>query len=230
MKKIGKFIVLEGIDGSGKKTQLKLLEKRLRKLGYRILIADFPRYEGSVWGKLVGRFLTGEFGELKSVSPYLAVLPYMIDEYTWSRDIAKPWMEKGGLILSNRYFTSNVHQIAKQKTIARKKYRDWLWPMGYKELGILKPDLVILIDTPPAVAKKLVHTKKKRLYLKGKKRDIHEKNWHHQLSSYREYKYTTKSNNWWVKVPGVKDHREDFSKIIHEEIWKIVSSKILGRI
>lgn len=151
MKKRGKFIVLEGIDGSGKDTQFRLLQKRFKKEGYRFLLADFPRYYDSRWGELVGHFLAGEFGSLKGVSPYLAALPYMLDEYTWTRDIGIPWIEKGGLIISNRYFTSNVHQIAKLKTSSQKKYRDWLWTAGYKDLGILKPDLVIFVDRKSVV-------------------------------------------------------------------------------
>lgn len=229
MKKRGKFIVLEGIDGSGKDTQFRLLEEKLKKEGYRVLVADFPRYYDSKWGQLAGRFLTGEFGSLEQVSPYLAVLTYMLDEYTWTRDTGLPWIEKGGIILSNRYFTSNVHQIAKLKTSAQKKYRDWLWPAGYKDLGILKPDLVIFVDTPPRVAKELVNTKKKRAYLKTQKKDIQEKKWDHQVSAYREYKRTAKMNRWWVEVSGVKDHRKDFSATIHEDIWKIVTSKILNQ-
>ena len=127
MKK-GKFIVIEGTDGSGKTTQFNLLKRRLKKEGVKLLVTDFPRYYESVWGKMVGEFLTGKYGKFDEVHPYLVVLPYMIDQYTWSRDFGKPWLEKGGVILSNRYFTSNVHQIAKMKTRAQKKYRNWLWP------------------------------------------------------------------------------------------------------
>ncbi len=227
MKKRGKFIVLEGIDGSGKDTQFQLLRKRFKKEGYSFLVADFPRYYDSRWGKLVGRYLAGEFGSINQVSPYLTTLPYILDEYTWTRDVGVPWIEKGGLIISNRYFTSNVHQIAKLKTSAQKKYRDWSWSAGYKDLGILKPDLVIFVDTAPSVAKELINYKKKRVYLKKQKKDIAEKDWNHQESAYREYKRTVKTNRWWVEVPGVKDHRKDFSKTIHEDIWKIVSSKML---
>jgi dTMP kinase len=229
MKKRGRFIVLEGIDGSGKNTQFRLLQKRLKKEGHSLLVADFPRYYDSKWGKLVGRFLAGEFGSLKSVNPYLAVLLYMLDEYTWTRETGTPWIEKGGLILSNRYFTSNVHQIAKLRTSAQKKYRDWLWPAGYKDLGILKPDLVIFVDTSPDVAKELVNFKEKRAYLKKQKKDIAEKNWNHQVAAYREYKRTVKANRWWVEVPGVKDSQKDYKKEIHENIWKIVSAKVLSK-
>ncbi len=122
MKK-GKFIVIEGIDSSGKGTQFGLLSKRIKKLGKEVLTADFPRYYSSEWGKMVGQFLIGKFGKFENVDPHLAVLPYMIDQYTWARDIGKPWLQKGGTIVLDRYFTSNVHQVAKYNTLKRKKYR-----------------------------------------------------------------------------------------------------------
>jgi len=222
MTERGKFIVFEGIDGSGKTSQFKLLKQKLKGEIYQLLTPNFPRYYESMWGKLVGRFLTGEFGKLDEVSPYLAVLPYMMDQYTWSRDIGIPWIEKGGLILSNRYFTSNVHQVAKLNTTSQKKYRDWLWPMGYKELGLLKPDIVIFVDTKPPVARKLNLKKGVRVYTKRKKRDIAETHWEHQKAAYREYKRMVRNYSWWISVPGVKDVRNDYRDIIQEDIWNIV--------
>ena len=227
MTERGKFIVLEGIDGSSKATQFKLLEQRLKSLKKKLITADFPRYYESKWGQLVGRFLTGEFGKLDEVSPYLAVLPYMIDEYTWSRDIGAPWLKKGGWVLSNRYFTSNVHQIAKLNTASQKKYRDWLWPAGYEELGLLKPNLVIFIDTMPEISRKLNLRKGNRAYTKRKKRDIAENHWEHQKAAYREYKKAVKAFSWWVAVEGVKTAKGDYSQQIHQEIWKAVEKRLL---
>jgi len=126
------FVVVEGPDGTGKSVQAALLEKRMKLEGFKVLVGDFPRYEGSAWGKLVGRFLRGEFGKLGEVSPYLAVLPYMLDEYTWSRDIARPFVKRGGKIVLNRYFTSNVHQIAKLTGKKQRDFKDWLWKSGYR--------------------------------------------------------------------------------------------------
>lgn len=219
MKK-GFFIVIEGIDGSGKATQTELLKEKLEKLGYKILIGDFPRYYTSEWGKLVGRFLTGEFGKLDEVNPHLAVLPYMIDQYVWSRDFATPWIKSGGIILSNRYFTSNVHQIAKLKGPIKKKYRDWLWRMGYKELGILRPDLVVFLDVPPKISMKLNRKKTDRQYLKGKKQDIAEKNWGHQYSSYKSYLTEVKLNDWWIKVKCVSKGKLNSPEEIHNKILR----------
>lgn len=217
--KPGIFIVIEGIDGSGKATQTELLKNRLEKSGHKILVGDFPRYYTSEWGKLVGRFLTGEFGKLDEVNPHLAVLPFMVDQYTWSRDKARPWIETGGMILSNRYFTSNVHNIAKLKGRARKKYRDWLWRMGYDELGILRPDLVLFLDVPPEISLKLNKTKTAREYLKGRKQDIAERHRDHQFSSYQSYLAEVRLNDWWQKIRCLTGGKIDSPAVIHRRIW-----------
>lgn len=221
--KRGIFIVIEGIDGSGKATQTELLKNRLEKSGRKILVGDFPRYYTSQWGKLVGRFLTGEFGKLDEVNPHLAVLTYMLDQYTWSRDTARPWIKRGGIILSNRYFTSNVHQIAKLKGRARKKYRDWLWRMGYDELGILRPDLVLFLDVPPKISLKLNKTKSAREYLKGRKRDIAERHRDHQLSAYKSYLDEVRLNDWWLKIRCLTHEKLDSAETIHRRIWNELS-------
>ena len=220
--KQGTFIVIEGIDGCGKATQTELLKNRLEKSGRKILVGDFPRYYTSEWGKLVGRFLTGEFGKLDEVNPYLAVLPFMIDQYTWCRDIAKPWLAKGGIILSNRYFTSNVHNIAKLKGRAKTKYRDWLWRMGYEELGILRPDLVLFLDVPPQISLKLNNAKSARQYLKGKKQDIAERHRDHQLAAYKSYLEEVRLNDYWIKIRCLTNEKLDSAQKIHQRTWQVV--------
>jgi len=222
----GIFIVIEGIDGSGKATQTELLKNRLEKSGRKILIGDFPRYYTSEWGKLVGRFLTGEFGKLDEVNPHLAVLPYMIDQYVWSRDFAIPWIKKGGIILSNRYFTSNVHQIAKFNGSVKEKYRDWLWRMGYEELGILRPDLVLFLDVPPKISLKLNKTKSDREYLKGRKQDIAERHHHHQFSAYKSYINEVYLNDWWYKIRCLTKGKLDQAEIINNRIFRQVIKKL----
>jgi len=154
------------------------------------------------------------------------VLPYMIDQYTWSRDIGKSYKEKGGYILSNRYFTSNVHQVAKLSGVAQKNFRDWLWPLGYKEIGLMKPDLVIFLDVPPKISFDLNKIKTKRKYLKGKKVDSAEKNWQHQERAYKEYLRAVKTNSYWKKVKCATNGRIDTPEVIHERVWQIVSKEL----
>lgn len=225
----GKFIVIEGIDGSGKATHVRLLEQFLRqKLGKnKVLFVGFPRYYTSSWGKLVGDFLSGRFGELRSVSPYLAHLTYMLDEYTWSRDIGRPWLEKGGWVLADRYFTSNIHGIAKLKTRAKAEFRKWLWHMGWDELGIVKPDLVIFLDRAPADSMRLNRKKAGRKYLGRKKKDIAEKDRGHQEAAYREYLYESTRNKNWVSVSCKTDQPLGGDTIIIQKRVRAVIEKRL---
>jgi dTMP kinase len=222
----GRFIVIEGVDGSGKTTQFELLKKKLQKLYKNIKVEDFPRYYDSVWGKMVGEFLTGKYGKFDQVSPFLAVFPYMVDQYTWSRETGRLYINKGGIILSNRYFTSNVHQIAKLKGRARGDYRKWLWHVGYDELGILKPDLVIFLDVPSSISRKMNKNKTERLYLKGRKKDNAEKDYQHQLSAYKEYLYTVKHYSFWKKVKCTTKGEIDAPEVVHERVWKVVEKVI----
>lgn len=222
----GIFVVIEGIDASGKGIQLKLLEKKLKQSKKKVMLVDFPRYYSSSWGKMVGDLLIGKFGKFLDIDPHLAVLPFMIDEYTWSRDVGEPWLAKGNNILSDRFFTSNVHNIAKLKTFGRKKYRDWLWDAGYEELGILKPNLVIFLDVNPNITRKLIGTKEKRKYLKGKKGDQAEKNWSHQWSAYREYVYMTKKEKAWIRIKCTLGKSLLTPEEIHIRIWKVVGKRV----
>ncbi len=246
MKKIkkGKFIVIEGTDGSGKSVQTDLLKKYLSQQGYKIskggvkgeqvsLLGDYfeekgfevktddyPHYDSSVWGKLVGRMLTGEFGDLFSISPYLAVLPYMIDEY-WGSQQIKKWVDEGKLVISNRYFTSNVHQIAKLQGEAKEKYREWLWKTGWNDMKILKPDLVIVLLVEPKVSAELILKKTERNYVGGKGADMAEKSIEHQESTFEEYKKMIKSDKTWVAInccnkDGLMSLEEIHEKVVEE--------------
>lgn len=218
------FIVIEGTDGSGKSLQTGLLKSKLERKGFRIKenseltslktgqisllenmffdkgygvkLDDYPRYKTSVWGKLIGRMLMSEFGNPMEISPYLTCLPYMIDEYFGSKDINR-WLNQGYCVLSNRYFTSNVHQIAKLKGKERKIYRNWLWQTGWQDMGILKPDIVIVLAVLPEISAKLILQKQNRSYTNGKKKDAAEECLQHQKDTYDEYNRTCKDNSNW---------------------------------
>ena len=220
MKKRGNFIVIEGTDGSGKTTQVKLLTQYLEERGFDVVVDDYPRYETSVWGQLVGRMLTGELGDPSKISPYLSALPYMIDEYFGSQDITQ-WLEKGRFVLSNRYFTSNVHQVGKLKGKERKAFRSWLWPVGWDHLGILKPDLVIVLSVDPKIAMQLVKKKGERGYTKGSVPDLVEQDLNYQTEAAKEYLYMCKNNDDWILVNCLNNN----NKILDREE---ISAKIIS--
>lgn len=224
--KRGKFIIIEGVDGSGKTTQFNLLNERLKGIGKKVEIVDFPRYYDSIWGEMVGNFLKGNYGNFDKTSPHLVVLLYMLDQYTWGRDFGKKILDKGKMVLSNRYFTSNTHQIAKLKGKKREDFRKWLWATGFDSLGILKPDLVLFLDVKPEIAYKLNKNKKDRKYLNGKSEDEAEKRLYHQQAAYEEYLKTAKQFKYWKVIKCMNKNSIESSEKIHERVWKTVSNYI----
>lgn len=193
----GFFIVLEGTDGSGKATQSKLLEEYLLKQGLKVKTDDYPHYYTSPWGELIGRFQMGEFGDPSKISPYFSCLPYMIDEYFGGLRIKK-WVKQGYFVLSNRYFTSNVHQVGKLSGRARGKFRRWLWKIGWEKMGIYRPHLIIVLFVPPAISMKLSLRKNLRGYTKGRKRDLVERDRRYQTGAAREYLRMCQDEDNWV--------------------------------
>jgi dTMP kinase len=219
------FIVIEGIDGSGKGTQTELLIGRLKKEKKEIVVDDYPHYETSFWGNHVGKMLSKEFGNPMQVSPYLTVLPYMLDEADGGRKIIRPALKLGKMVVSNRYFTSNVHQIAKMPENEREEYSKWLWSTGYKEMNIVNPDLVLVLLVDPPICRENIKKKSARSYVKGKKMDAPEEDFNHQMESAKEYKKMAKKEpGKWILINCCRDgkliSREEISEIIWKEIKK----------
>jgi len=178
MKK-GKFIIIDGTDGSGKATQTKLLVKKLKKEGCKVAMADFPQY-GKKSAGLVEEYLNGQYGRPDEVGPYRASIFYACDRYDGSFKINE-WLKKGKTVISNRYVASNLgHQGGKIKNrTERKKYFQWLYNLEYSIFKVPKPDLNIILHVDASVAQKLVDKKKKREYIKRGKKDAHEKDLKH---------------------------------------------------
>lgn len=224
----GKFIVIEGTDGSGKATQTGLLMEALKKRGLRVETLDFPRYGENAFADLAGRYLKGEFGKINDLSPYYCVLPYMIDQYMASRQIKK-WLDEGRMIITNRYTTSNfAFQTAKFKhPYQRRTFSSWLWKAAFEDLGMVKPDLVIVLYVPVKTAMGLVENKGKRGYLrKNQKKDIHERTYQYQKQVANEYLRMTKERKDWVLVRCI-DNKERLMK--KEEIHKRIINLLADR-
>ncbi len=172
-----KFFVIEGLDGSGKSTQTKLLKSFLEKKNIKYNYIHFPRTDRSVFGDLIARFLRGELGDINNVHPYLVSLIYAGDRKD-AADIIKKWLEKGELVILDRYVHSNIaFQCAKIKNREEKiKLKDWINHLEYEYFKIPKPDISIFLDVPFSFTmKKLTIQRqgKDRDYLQGG-RDIHE--------------------------------------------------------
>jgi len=192
MNKKGKFIVIEGTDGSGKATQSKLLLQRLKKQEKKVAFFDFPQY-GKPTCAAVEKYLNGKYGTAQEVGPYRASLLYAVDRYDASFKLYH-WLSKGYTVIANRYVASNLaHQGGKiRDSKKRKKYFSWINNLEYKIFQIPKPDKNIILFVDAKISQKLVDGKKNRAYLKGKRRDIHEADLNHLMQTQQVYKELAK--------------------------------------
>jgi dTMP kinase len=174
-----KLFVIEGVDGAGKSTQIKLLSDFFSKKGYSCEYMHFPRTETPYFGELIARFLRGEFGTLNDVDPYLVAMLYAGDRKDASTTLTN-WLTDGKIVLLDRYTYSNIaYQCAKLEEISEQdKLMNWILSLEFSHFAIPKPDLNIFLDVPFAFAEKnltKIRTGNDRNYLNGTK-DIHEEN------------------------------------------------------
>ncbi len=172
-----KLFVIEGVDGAGKSTQIKLLKAYFSKKGYSSEYLHFPRTDTPFFGELIARFLRGEFGSLNEVDPYIVAMIYAGDRKDASNLISK-WLNEKKIVLLDRYTYSNIaYQCAKLSGSSEQdKLMRWIMSLEFEHFAIPRPDLNIFLDVPFAFTeKKLLNSRSgnDRLYLNGTK-DIHE--------------------------------------------------------
>ncbi len=213
------FIVIEGLDGSGKSTQLKMLKKHLEqnKISYKYL--HFPRTEDGIFGDLVARFLRGDLGKIGEVDPYLVGLIYAGDRDNAKVKINK-WIDNDELVIIDRYVYSNMaFQGAKLKTQEEKQeLRNWLNNLEFNHYGIPKPDLSLFLDVPFSFTTNSLTNQRDgddRDYLRGKE-DIHEADLSFQENVRQEYLSLVKSDD---SFKLVKCYYEDFEMLPPEQIF-----------
>jgi dTMP kinase len=228
MAQKGKFIVIDGTDGSGKKTQMDLLVDRLRKEGYKVETADFPQY-GKWSANIVERYLRGEFGPLKTIGAKKASLFYALDRYAASFDI-RDLLNEGTIVIANRYVSSNKgHQLGKiQDPKERTAFLDWVNDLEYNIFEIPKPDLTLFLHMAPEIGQQLVDRKKDREYTRGVKRDIHEDDINHLKNAESAYLFcleNDKSENWKRIVCFEKDNPRPIEEI-QKEVYKVIKELI----
>lgn len=229
MKKIkkGKFIVIEGVDGSGKETQAKLLIKKLQDRGFKIKVMDFPQYGKTLFGDMVGKFLKGEYGSLKDVNPYLASLTYAGDRWQ-AKDEINDYLKKGYVVVSNRYALSNMgHQGSKLFGKQRKDLLNFLEKLEYEIYDIPREDLDVILDVPAKIGKELILKKTARKYLgERRRRDIHEANVNYQEVTRKVYLGLLKRHPYIKKVDCSKRGKLLSIEEIHNRVWNVVSKHL----
>lgn len=194
MGRKGFLIVLEGIDGSGKATQASLLEEALRREERAVRRISFPDYE-SPSSALVKMYLAGDFGKDPSdVNPYAASLFYAVDRFASFRTKWKDFYEKGGIVIADRYTTSNmVHQMTKYDSREeRDAFLQWLEQTEYGELGLPRPDAVFLLDVPLALSERLVQERAAQ----GGSMDIHEQHLDYLRRCHDAYQALARRYGW----------------------------------
>jgi len=221
--KRGSFIVIEGTDGSGKSEQFKRLAWRLRQAGFRVTTFDFPRY-GEPSSHFVREYLTGRYGSWKDVGPERASAFYALDRLGAQEEI-RAALRAGKTVVSNRYVASNMgHQGAKlQNAKKRRAFLRWVRGFEYGMLGIVRPDLNIILHVPARIAQKLVGKKGERKYLKGKKRDIHEADIKHLAQAEKTYLEIAKLFPRDFKLVECVGNGKLLSKeAVEEKVWSVV--------
>lgn len=216
MKK-GQLIVVDGIDGSGKTTQIELLKRYLASKGVPFQVISFPRYEDNLYGKLIRRYLEGEFGSINEVNPYLVALAYAGDRALVGLQIRK-WLEEGKVVLANRYVSaSKAHMGANLPAEKREEFIKWLDALEYQTNGMPKEDFTILLSVDPKVGQRNVA---------GKHRDIHEQNLKHLEEASKTYLSLAKKANSWYVVDCANDGVMKTREEIHQEVRQILQDKL----
>ncbi len=223
MKK-GSLIVIEGNDGSGKATQLQLLLHYLKKERISYSSFDFPQYGKTFFGDFVGHFLNGKFGNVSRINPYLAMFPYAGDRWQ-IKDRLLQDMNKGKLVICNRYAPSIAYQLAKVKLQERQKFLKWAETLEYQIFGIPKEDLVIFLYVPFHIAHALIEKKAQRDYLKRKVRDQYEENINYLRKVEKMYLLLSSLKKNWVTIHCVKNGSILPQEIIHQKILTVLKEK-----
>lgn len=220
---MGKLIVFEGTDGSGKSTQFGLLTERLEQEAADFRRLRFPRYDQES-SALIRMYLGGQFGsDPNAVNAYAASTFYAVDRYASYLQDWKEDYEAGCLFLADRYTTSNaVHQGGKLSGAERETFFSWLYELEYDKMQLPKPDLVILLDMPIELTRQLMRRREADTNTSA---DIHEQNLEY-LAQCRESALDAARHYGWTVVSGAKDGKLRSIEEIHEEIYEIVSSVI----
>jgi len=190
-----RFIAIEGIDGAGKRTQIDLLADWLGRAGIAFARMSFPRYE-SFFGRLVARFLNGEFGPLEKVDAHFSALLYAGDRLEAKAEIDDVLRRQRRTLITDRYIASNLaHQTARVPAEQRSKFLEWLSELEYKVYQLPMEDLVIYLRVPATVAQKQIAQKGARDYT-ARSHDLLEADLRHLEEAARIYDLLAGESNW----------------------------------
>jgi dTMP kinase len=216
------LIVLEGLDGAGKSTQLRAMQAYFKERRQAVNYMHFPYYRTPVYGTLIARFLRGDCGAIDTVDPYLVSLLFAGNRFEMSADIRK-WLDAGNIVLLDRYVYSNIaFQCAKLPgDEERMRLRNWILQMEYEHFGIPRPDINLFLDVPLSFIKENLESPRKgedRFYLEGKN-DIHEASVVFQKTVREIYLQQAAMDESFRIIPC----NDEYGNMAH---WKVIFSRI----
>ena len=216
---MGKLIVIEGTDGSGKSTQFRLLTESLERENRPFRKIVFPQY-AEPSSALIRMYLGGEFGTAPGdVNAYAASAFYAVDRYASFKKVWGDYYRDGGLVVADRYTTSNaVHQASKLLPGERKAFLDWLFDTEYRLLGLPKPDLVIYLDMPTEITEKMM---RRRETATGTHADIHEQDETYLKNCRAAAREIVKDCGWTV-IRCARDGDPRTVEDIHNQVYRTV--------
>jgi dTMP kinase len=225
----GKFIVIEGIDGAGKGTQTDLLARAFEQRGIPFVKFGFPRYESS-FGRLIARFLNGEFGPLPAVDAHLSALLYAGDRFEAKSDLEAA-LNSGRTVVTDRYIASNLaHQAARVPAERRAEFTSWLRQLEYGIYGLPVEDLVIYLHVPAREGHRLVGLKSARSYT-AKSRDLQESDVLHLKGAANVYDELAQAPNWvTIECFDAESGKLRSPEEIHRDLLEAVDARVLSRV
>lgn len=223
----GKFIVFEGIDGSGKHTQREMLARAMRERGVPHATIDFPRYDG-FFGKMVAQYLNGEFGTLAEVDAHFSALLFAGDRLENKKQL-ESYLADGKLVLADRYIASNLaHQGARVPRSKQAEFLRWLERLEYEVYGLPREEIVIYLRLPAPKAQKLVGQKAARQYTR-RRRDLQESSLGHLQAATRIFERLARQRNW-VTVNSLDERGKKLRspEDIHRDVMAIMQARVFA--
>ena len=214
----GKLVVIDGIDGSGKSTQIELLKKYLTDKNIPFEIVSFPQYGKNEYAEKIHDYLSGKLGKLNEVNPHEIAKLYAEDRKT-VRDLIKGWLEDGKLVIANRYISaSKAHLGANLAEGGRQEFMKWIDKLEYETNEMPKEDLTILLNVDPKVGQKNSQEKNHP--------DLHEDNLKHLENARKIYLELSQEEENWVVVECMRDGNMRVPEDINQEIANIINGII----
>lgn len=223
----GKLIIIEGIDGSGKATQTRLLVEKLKKESEDIETFSFPRHGQKFFGLLVDDYLNNKFGDAAKLDPHISSLFFACDRWE-AKGQLDDWLKAGKTVILDRYATSNMaHQLCKiDGPKEKEEFLVWLDEMEFQTFRIPRPDLVIYLDVEVDTVLKLMANRGQtnKEYINGDKDGL-EADKDHLSKAAESYRFVADKYSYWKKIQCMENNHLLSKEEIHEKIWQAIALK-----